>query len=46
MSDLSVVNAELEKTKRCKELVEQDLKGFEVQLFMSEASVQTLEVVS
>ncbi|XP_019461837.1 PREDICTED: uncharacterized protein LOC109361015 isoform X2 [Lupinus angustifolius] len=29
--------------KRCKELVEQELKGFEVQLFMIEASVQTLE---
>ena len=43
-SELSVANAELEDAKRCKELVEQELKGFEVQLFMSEASAQTLEV--
>ncbi|KAK2413803.1 hypothetical protein QL285_036471 [Trifolium repens] len=42
-SELSVANAELEKSKRCKELVEQELKGFELHLFLSEASVQTLE---
>ncbi|OIW01834.1 hypothetical protein TanjilG_15698 [Lupinus angustifolius] len=42
-SELSVANAEVENSKRCKELVEQELKGFEVQLFMIEASVQTLE---
>ncbi|GAU23055.1 hypothetical protein TSUD_337030 [Trifolium subterraneum] len=29
-SDLSIANAELEKFKRCKELVEQELKGFEL----------------
>lgn len=45
-SELSVANAELEKAKRCKELVEQELKGFELHLFLSEASVQTLEVSS
>ncbi|XP_061364825.1 uncharacterized protein LOC133308234 isoform X1 [Gastrolobium bilobum] len=43
ISDLSVANAELENAKRCKELIEQELKGFEVQLFLSEASAQTLE---
>ncbi|XP_012569267.1 uncharacterized protein [Cicer arietinum] len=43
ISELSEVNAELEKSKRCKELVEQELKGFELHLFLSEASVQTLE---
>ncbi|KAK7339438.1 hypothetical protein VNO77_20104 [Canavalia gladiata] len=42
-SELSEANAELENSKRCKELVEQELKGFEVQLFLNEASVQTLE---
>ncbi|KAF1888666.1 hypothetical protein Lal_00036705 [Lupinus albus] len=42
-SELSVANAEVENSKRCKELVEQELKGFEVQLFMIDASVQTLE---
>ncbi|XP_027335986.1 uncharacterized protein LOC113849931 isoform X2 [Abrus precatorius] len=41
--ELSEANSELENAKRCKELVEQDLKGFEVQLFLSEASAQTLE---
>ncbi|MED6226454.1 hypothetical protein PIB30_103937 [Stylosanthes scabra] len=42
-SDLSVVNLELEDAKRCKELTEQELIGFEVQFSMSEASTQTLE---
>ncbi|KEH22203.1 hypothetical protein MtrunA17_Chr7g0227881 [Medicago truncatula] len=42
-SELSDANEELEKSKRCKELVEQELKGFELHLFLSEASVQTLE---
>ncbi|XP_054802649.1 uncharacterized protein LOC129306213 isoform X2 [Prosopis cineraria] len=42
-SELSATNAELEVAKRGKELVEQELKGYEVQLFLSEASVQTLE---
>jgi hypothetical protein len=43
-SELSDANEDLEKSKRCKELVEQELKGFELQLFLSESSVQTLEV--
>lgn len=43
-SELSEANAELENAKRCKELVEQDLKGFEVQLMLTESSAQTLEV--
>ncbi|XP_047175668.1 uncharacterized protein LOC124843079 isoform X2 [Vigna umbellata] len=42
-SELSMEYEELEKAKRCKEMVEQDLKGFEVQLMLSEASNQTLE---
>ncbi|KAI4351540.1 hypothetical protein L6164_005898 [Bauhinia variegata] len=42
-SALSEANAELEDVKRSKELVEQELKGYEVQLSMSEALVQTLQ---
>ncbi|WVZ09066.1 hypothetical protein V8G54_022412 [Vigna mungo] len=42
-SELNMEYEELEKAKRCKEMVEQDLKGFEVQLMLSEASNQTLE---
>ncbi|XP_022635493.1 uncharacterized protein LOC106759252 isoform X2 [Vigna radiata var. radiata] len=42
-SELSMEYEQLEKAKRCKEMVEQDLKGFEVQLMLSEASNQTLE---
>ncbi|KAK7373268.1 hypothetical protein VNO80_06668 [Phaseolus coccineus] len=42
-SELSVAYEELVKAKRCKEIVEQDLNGFEVQLMLSEASNQTLE---
>ncbi|XP_028778670.1 uncharacterized protein LOC114735166 [Neltuma alba] len=42
-SELSATNAEFENAKRSKELGEQELKGYEVQLFLSEASVQTLE---
>ncbi|XP_040872526.1 LOW QUALITY PROTEIN: uncharacterized protein [Glycine max] len=41
-SELSEANAELENAKRYKELVEQDLRGFEVQLMLTESSVQTL----
>ncbi|KAK7304178.1 hypothetical protein RJT34_15281 [Clitoria ternatea] len=41
--ELSDANAELQNAKRCKELVEQDLKGFEVQLLSSEAWAQTLQ---
>lgn len=37
-------NAELEDAKRDKELAEQDIKGYEVELAMKEASIQTLEV--
>ncbi|RZC08251.1 hypothetical protein D0Y65_015118 [Glycine soja] len=43
-SELSEANAELENAKRYKELVEQDLRGFEVQLMLTESSVQTLAV--
>lgn len=43
-SELNAANVELEDAKGTKELVEQELKGYEVQLFLTEASVQTLEV--
>ncbi|KAJ7974480.1 Spindle assembly checkpoint component [Quillaja saponaria] len=42
-SELNAENAELEDAKHTKELVEQELKGYEVQLAMTETSIQTLE---
>ncbi|XP_020207647.1 uncharacterized protein LOC109792637 isoform X2 [Cajanus cajan] len=41
--ELSQASAELENAKRAKQVVEQDLKGFQLQLILSEASAQTLE---
>ena len=38
-------NAELEEAKCAKESIEQDIKGYEVELAMNEASIQTLEVL-
>lgn len=43
-SELELANAELEDTKRLKEKAEQEVKGYEVELAMNEASIQTLEV--
>ena len=45
-SEMDTANAELEESKRSKEATEQELKGFEVELAMNEASIQTLEVWS
>ncbi|KAK2996761.1 hypothetical protein RJ639_025960, partial [Escallonia herrerae] len=42
-SELDAVNAGLEDSKRLKEVTEQELKGYEVELAMAEASIQTLE---
>ncbi|KAL2898460.1 Agglutinin receptor [Bienertia sinuspersici] len=42
-SELDVANAELENSKRFKDTTDQELKGFEVELSMSETSNQTLE---
>ncbi|PQP93580.1 hypothetical protein Pyn_10825 [Prunus yedoensis var. nudiflora] len=42
---LEVANAELEEAKRSKETTEQDLKGYEVELAMNEATIQTLEAL-
>lgn len=41
---MDIANAELEESKRSKEAAEQELKGYEVELAMNEASIQTLEV--
>ncbi|PQQ20029.1 hypothetical protein Pyn_06963 [Prunus yedoensis var. nudiflora] len=40
---LEVANAEIEEAKRSKETTKQDLKGYEVELAMNEATIQTLE---
>ncbi|KAK1383718.1 Spindle assembly checkpoint component [Heracleum sosnowskyi] len=41
--EIGGANAELEDAKRVKEMTEQDIKGYEVELAMKEASIQTLE---
>lgn len=43
-SKLELANLELEGAKRVKEVTEQELKGYEVELSMNEATIQTLEV--
>ncbi|CAN6572128.1 unnamed protein product [Malus baccata var. baccata] len=43
-SELEVANAELEEAKRAKEYTEQEIKGYEVELAMNEAAIQTLEL--
>ncbi|XP_068334939.1 uncharacterized protein [Pyrus communis] len=43
-SELEIANAELEEAKRTKETAEQEVKGYEVELAMNEATVQTLEL--
>ncbi|KAF5961755.1 hypothetical protein HYC85_002964 [Camellia sinensis] len=42
-SELDLANSELEDAKRLKETTEQELKGYEVELAMNEAFIQTLE---
>lgn len=44
-SELDSANAELEDAKRLKENTEQEILGYEVELAMNEASIQTLEVL-
>lgn len=43
-SELDAANGELEQAKRCKETIEQEIKGYEMELSMNESSIQTLEV--
>lgn len=43
-SKLEAADRERAEAKRVKENVEQEIKGYEVQLSMSETSIQTLEV--
>lgn len=43
-SEVEVRNAELEEAKRNKESIEQEVRGYEVELAMNEATIQTLEV--
>ncbi|GMN42417.1 hypothetical protein TIFTF001_011633 [Ficus carica] len=42
-SEAEVANAELEDAKRSKEIAEQELKGYEVELALSETSIQSLK---
>ncbi|KAI8032318.1 hypothetical protein LOK49_LG01G03891 [Camellia lanceoleosa] len=42
-SELDLANSELEDAKRLKETTEQELKGYEVELAMNDAFIQTLE---
>jgi len=42
--EVDVANGEMEEVKCIKETTEQELKGYELQLFLNEASIQTLEV--
>ncbi|KAF7129150.1 hypothetical protein RHSIM_Rhsim10G0029100 [Rhododendron simsii] len=42
-SEFELANAELEDAKSLKENMEQEIKGYEVELAMNEASIQTLE---
>ncbi|KAI3918492.1 hypothetical protein MKX01_041812, partial [Papaver californicum] len=42
-SELDKENTQLEEAKRCKETAEQELKGYEFELALTEASVQALE---
>ncbi|KAF9663616.1 hypothetical protein SADUNF_Sadunf17G0069900 [Salix dunnii] len=41
--EVDVANAEMEEVKCIKETTEQELKGYELQLTLNEASIQTLE---
>lgn len=43
-SQVEAAYAELEDVKRSKEITEQELKGYELELALSDASVHTLEV--
>uniref|UniRef100_A0A803QM06 Uncharacterized protein n=1 Tax=Cannabis sativa TaxID=3483 RepID=A0A803QM06_CANSA len=42
-SELEGTNAELEDVKRAKEITEQEIKGYEVELALSETSIQSLK---
>ncbi|KAI8527523.1 hypothetical protein RHMOL_Rhmol12G0082300 [Rhododendron molle] len=42
-NDLNLADAELEDAKCLKEMMEQEIKGYEGELAMNEASIQTLE---
>ncbi|KAK2967861.1 hypothetical protein RJ640_029855, partial [Escallonia rubra] len=46
LSELDAVNADLEDSKRLKEVTEQELKGYDVELAMADASIQTLEIIT
>ena len=43
-SEFEATNVELEDAKRAKEIVEQELKGYEVELALNDNSIQSLKV--
>lgn len=43
-SEVEAANAELGDAKRTKETIEQELRGFELELALNEALIQTLQV--
>lgn len=44
-SELDAANMALEQAKRAKETMDQELKGYEVELSINESSLQALEVL-
>lgn len=43
-SEVESANAELEDVKRIKEVAEEELNGYEVELSLNDATIQSLEV--
>lgn len=44
-SEVEAANAELEDAKRTKEIIEQELKGYELESALNETLIQTLQVL-
>lgn len=43
-SEVEAANAEVEHAKRIKEVAEEELNGYEVELSLNDATIQSLEV--
>jgi len=43
-SEVEAANLEVEKSKRIKEVAEEELNGYEVELSLKDATIQSLEV--
>ena len=44
-SEVEAANSEVEKAKRIKEVAEEELNGYEVELSLNDATIQSLEVL-